>query len=48
MRPFRTIPDAFRRIVIVYEDILPRRDESGILTMGLKEFLTNMASIETV
>jgi len=48
MRPFRTIPDAFRRIVIVYEDILPRRDESGILTMGLKEFLVNVTSIETV
>ena len=47
-RPFRTIPDAFRRLVIVYEDVLPRRDEAGILTMGLKDFLTNTSSIEVI
>lgn len=48
MRPFRTIPDAFRRIVIVYEDILPRRDTTGILTLGLKDFLMNASSINEV
>lgn len=48
IRPFRTIHDAFRRIVIVYEDILTRKDEAGIITMGLREFLTNALSIENV
>ena len=44
-RSFKSIPDAFRRILLVYEDILPRRDEQGVLTMGLKQFLTDEHSL---
>jgi len=33
--------------ILVHEDILPRRDEKGIVTMGLKQFLTDVHAIET-
>ena len=35
------------KIIMVHEDILPRRDEKGIVTMGLKQFLTDVHAIET-
>ncbi len=33
------INDSFKKIIIVKDDIKPWRDENGILTMGLIEFL---------
>lgn len=45
MRPFLNINDAFKRIVIVKEDILLRRNDMGIVTMGLREFLVNNNSL---
>lgn len=44
-RPLQNIQDSFKKIIIVKEDILLRRDEKGIVTMGLREFLTNENSI---
>lgn len=44
-RSFQYVPDAFRRILLVYEDILPRRDDNGVLTMGLKQFLLDENSL---
>ena len=44
-RPLHNIPDSFKKIIVVKEDILLRRDDSGIVTMGLREFLTNENSI---
>lgn len=44
-RPLQNIQDSFKKIIIVKEDILLRRDENGIVTMGLREFLTNENSI---
>lgn len=45
-RPLRNIPDSFKKFVIVKDNILTRRDESGLITMGLKEFLMNENSLK--
>ena len=44
-RPLRNISDSFKKIVIVKDNILPRVDESGLVTIGLKDFLLNNVSI---
>lgn len=36
---FRNIDDSFKRILIVKEDIAPYRNNSGILIIGLFDFL---------
>ena len=46
LRPLRNIPDSFKKIVIVKDDILIRRNEDGIVTMGLKQFLLDERSLE--
>ena len=46
LRSLLSIDDSFKKIVIVYEDILSYRNDDGILIMGLKEFLLNRQSIE--
>lgn len=33
------IKDSFKKIIIVKDDIKPKRNEDGILTIGLKDFL---------
>jgi len=45
-RPLRAIGDSFKKIVVVKEDILLRRDDSGIVTMGLRQFLMEEDSLE--
>ena len=40
------IHDSFKKIIIVKGDIKPWRDENGILTMGLLDFLMNADSLE--
>jgi predicted AAA+ superfamily ATPase len=35
----RNIKDSFKKIVVVRDNIRPRRDESGILTIGIRQFL---------
>lgn len=40
------INDSFKKIMIVKDDIKPWRDENGILTMGLLDFLMNADSLE--
>ena len=35
----RRVPDSFRKIVVVREDILPWQDKSGIQYMGIEQFL---------
>ncbi len=44
-RPLKAIPDSFKKIVIVKENILLRRSEDGIVTMGLKQFLLDENSL---
>lgn len=44
-RPLRYIADSFKKIIVVREDILLRRDEYGITTMGLRQFLLDKNSL---
>ncbi len=39
------ISDSFKKIIIVGDDIKPKRDEDGILTMGIYDFLLNPDSL---
>ena len=45
-RPLRAIPDSFKKIIIVKEDILPRRNEAGILMLGLRQFLLDEHNLD--
>jgi predicted AAA+ superfamily ATPase len=40
------INDMFKKIIIVKDNIKLYRDEDGIVTIGLREFLTNPNSLE--
>lgn len=43
---FSLINDSFKKMVVVKDDIKPKRDEQGILTMGLLDFLLNEDSLK--
>lgn len=45
LRPLKNVHDSFKKIVLVKADILLRRNEDGIVTMGLKQFLTDPNSL---
>lgn len=40
------IDDSFKKIIIVKDDIMPKRDENGILTIGILDFLLNPDSLD--
>ena len=40
------ISDSFKKIIIVKDNIKPRRNEQGIMTIGIKNFLLNEDSLE--
>lgn len=40
------IGDSFKKIIVVKDDIKPKRDEEGILTIGLMDFLLNKNSLD--
>ena len=44
-RPLNTIGDSFKKIVIVRDSIKLRRNEQGIVTMGIKQFLLDENSL---
>lgn len=44
-RPLRKVTDSFKKIIIVKDNIMLHRDEYGITTIGLKEFLLNPDSL---
>lgn len=46
LRPLRKVNDAFRKYVIVGDDIRARRDDHGIVTMGLFDFLLDPNSLD--
>ena len=39
VRPYSRIVDSFTQIVIVKDNIIPWRDENGILYVGIEKFL---------
>lgn len=45
-KSLRNISDSFKKIIIVREDILLKRNDAGIVTMGLREFLMNEGCLE--
>lgn len=44
-RPLEAVGDSFKKIVIVKDDILLRRDDRGITTLSLRQFLLDENSI---
>lgn len=40
------IEDSFKKIIVVKDDIMPKRDESGIVTMGVMDFLLHPDSLD--
>ncbi len=40
------IDDSFKKIIVVKENVMPRRDEYGITTIGIYNFLLDKASLE--
>ena len=42
----RNIGDSFKKVIIIRDNIRPRRDESGILTIGVKQFLLEDNALE--
>ena len=45
-RSLTTINDSFKKIIIVKDHIMPRRNEDGILTIGLFDFLLKEDSLD--
>lgn len=46
LRPLHAVGDTFKKMVIVKDDILLRRDDYGIVTLGLRQFLLEQDSLE--
>ena len=44
-RGLLSIPDSFRKIIVVGDNIKVRRDENGITTIGLRNFLLDADSL---
>ena len=44
-RPLNAVPDSFKKIIVVRDNIKPRRDERGIVTMGVRHFLLDENSL---
>lgn len=40
------IDDSFKKIIVVKDDIMPKRDDKGIVTMGIMDFLLNPDSLD--
>lgn len=45
-QPLVSIHDSFKKIIVVKDNIMLKRDENGITTMGLKEFILNKDSLD--
>ena len=43
---FSLITDSFKKVIVVKEDIKPKRDDQGIVTVGLLDFLLNKDSLK--
>ncbi len=43
---FDATHDSFKKIIVTGNDIKPRRNENGIVTMGILDFLLNPNSLD--
>ena len=46
VRSLIKVNDSFKKIIVVRDDIKPYRDNNGILTIGLFDFLLNPKSLD--
>lgn len=46
IRPLKKIPDSFKKIVVVKDDVIPWHDEQGILYIGIERFLLDKNSMD--
>ncbi len=46
IRPYNLIKDAFKKIVVVKDNIIPWHDENGILYVGIEKFLLDSTIID--
>ncbi len=45
-RPLISVTDSFKKIIIVNDNIMLKRDEKGLVTMSIKDFLLNDNSLD--
>ena len=45
-RPLNKIPDSFTKVIVVRDNIIPHRNEYGILVIGARQFLLNADSLD--
>ena len=48
MRPLLAVRDSFKKIVIVGGSKRPSQDDTGIVTMGLKQFMLDPDSLDAL
>ena len=46
IRPLNNIADSFKKIIVVRDNIKLWRNDSGILIIGIQEFLLNKNSLD--
>lgn len=46
LKSLKHIPDSFKKLIIVRDNIVPYHDENGFIRMGLFDFLLNPASLD--
>lgn len=45
VRPYKSIADSFKKIVVIKDDVVPWHDENGILYVGIEKFLLDPNAI---
>jgi len=46
LRPFLKVNDSFKKMIVVGDDIYPKRDENGVVTVGIRQFLMDENSLD--
>ncbi|MCL2148899.1 MAG: ATP-binding protein [Methanomassiliicoccaceae archaeon] len=46
IRPFLKVRDSFKKVVVVGDDTYPKRDENGVVTIGIRQFLLDEDSLD--
>lgn len=46
LKSLKNIGDSFKKIIVVYDYIVPRYDDNGIFYIGLRDFLSDPNSLE--
>lgn len=46
LKSLKNIDDSFKKIIVVYDYIVPRYDDNGIFYIGLRDFLSDLDSLE--